>query len=248
MQKEDWYISWFDHPFYEKVYAQRDDREAARLIDLVSAKYSPERFNKVLDMGCGRGRHSLLLAQKGYQVTGVDLSPEAIHKAGEAAKQLGRAEVIFDQGDMRTYRGEKKDLVCSFFTSFGYFPEDGENRSVLENMKHNLRSDGRLILDYLNPEQVRSQLIEQEQMEMGGLVCKITRRIDRDVVEKEMKFTGNHLEEPLVFKERVKLYTYSWFEESFKQLNMKVENLYGAYDGSPYQEAESSRMLMMVIG
>src|SRR5690349_12033250 len=69
-----WFASWFDSHYYHKLYAHRDDAEAAGFIDALMARLRPERAAAMLDLGCGAGRHSRYLATKGYAVTGLDLA------------------------------------------------------------------------------------------------------------------------------------------------------------------------------
>jgi len=76
-----WFEEWFDSPLYEKLYANRNSDEAERLADLIEKEIPVKKYSTVLDLGCGRGRHSIALATRGYDVTGVDLSEEALAKA-----------------------------------------------------------------------------------------------------------------------------------------------------------------------
>ena len=101
-------------------------------------------YRSVLDLCCGMGRHAVPLAERGYEVTGVDLSTEALAAARESAPQ----SVTLLQGDMRDLsflRGEF-DAVLSLWQSFGYFGED-TNASILRQISDKLRRDGRFILD-----------------------------------------------------------------------------------------------------
>ncbi|MFT4943871.1 MAG: 2-polyprenyl-3-methyl-5-hydroxy-6-metoxy-1,4-benzoquinol methylase, partial [Flavobacteriales bacterium] len=83
MQKEDtsWYASWFDSPYYHILYKDRDDSEAADFMRRLTHYLELDTDAKILDLACGKGRHSRHLSTLGYDVTGVDLSEESINYA-----------------------------------------------------------------------------------------------------------------------------------------------------------------------
>jgi len=107
------------------------------------------RGARVLDVPCGYGRHAVLLARRGYRVTGVDISTELLKLAREAARAR-RAEVDFRLGDMRRLRFRNQfDLALNLFTSFGYFGDRDDER-VLDGLYRALRRGGRLVLHAIN--------------------------------------------------------------------------------------------------
>src|SRR6187431_1230449 len=119
----EWFASWFDSAHYHRLYAHRDEHEAAQLIERLIRRLRPARSGPVeslsaLDLGCGAGRHSRKLASLGLTVTGIDLSAESIREARHSETEHLR----FQRGDMRKPFGTRAfDLVFSLFTSFGYF-------------------------------------------------------------------------------------------------------------------------------
>lgn len=246
MSTDEWFESWFDSPLYEQLYANRDDGDAAQLVSWISASFPSLKYPEVLDMGCGRGRHSILLAQKGYSVTGVDLSPKAIRKAREKAGQMGIGNASFETGDMRTWNGGAFNLVCSLFTSFGYFEVDSENRGVLHNITTNIADNGLLIMDYLNPQYVESNLKPEEIAHVGDLTCRITRMIEADTVVKTITFLSTGSDKSMMYQERVKLYDSQWFRSEFKRNRMRLATIHGDYEGGLFDPDNSPRMLMIV--
>src|ERR1700752_4887372 len=81
INQEEWFKHWFDSSFYHKLYANRDEREAAGFADALMEELCPPPHSKILDLGCGNGRHSKHLASKGFSVTGIDLSSSSIRDA-----------------------------------------------------------------------------------------------------------------------------------------------------------------------
>ena len=252
METPQWFESWFDSPLYDQLYANRDEREAARLVSWIHSRFPSEKYPQVLDMGCGRGRHALFLAEKGYHVTGVDLSPLAISRAMEKAKngtshqQKKPGSVTFEIGDMRTWSDGPFDLVCNLFTSFGYFGDDSDNLSVLRNMVKNLSKGGYLIMDYMNPEFIKKHLVPREHLVFGEMKCEITRAIEDDVVIKTILFRHGSGEQNQRYQERVKLYGRQWFCNAFRELGLDDPVFAGDYDGSDYDPGTSSRLISAV--
>ena len=112
-----WYRHWFDADFYHQLYGNRNETEAAAFIDALLTELAPEPASIMLDLGCGKGRHSRHLAMKGFRVLGMDLSAASIR----AAKKYNSHRLNFIRQDMREPFGNQCfDYVFNFFTSFGY--------------------------------------------------------------------------------------------------------------------------------
>ena len=241
-----WYEEWFDSSLYEKLYAYRDDEEAARLADLLEVELPKTRYRKILDLGCGRGRHSLNMARRGYKVTGFDLSSRAIQKAKSRAGDEGLT-IDFRIHDMREPLDEQFDAILNLFTTFGYFDDDAENIRVLQAMSHMLRPSGRLVIDYLNASSVKRSLNPHEAGSIDSLSYDVSRGIDESVnmVVKTIHFHKQN-GEAREYQERVKLYDLKWFKEQLARYNLTLVKCYGNYDGDPYDEHTSDRLLMFI--
>ena len=146
-ERSEWFASWFDSVHYHKLYGYRSDAEAVRFLDVLLARLRPFRRARVLDLGCGAGRHAKYLAAKDLRVVGMDLAAGSIRRA----RMSEHAGLRFLQHDMRIPFGQDAfDYVFNFFTSFGYFEKPDEHLAVVRNMATSLRQGGRLVLDYLN--------------------------------------------------------------------------------------------------
>jgi len=239
-----WFEEWFDSPLYEKLYSNRDEKEAASLADLIEEVMPVSSYRNILDLGCGRGRHSITLAQRGYQVTGIDLSKKAINKAKQVAKQKDLHNVQFLVRDMRDPLPKQFDGVVNLFTTFGYFLEDEENRNVLRNTKKMLAKEGVFFIDYLNPQYVEKNLVPSESGMYENLTYNVTRKIKDGMVFKTIQFSGDSLDKPVKYRERVKLYGLEWFRDILGDSGFKIIETYGNYDGAPFL-AESPRMIIV---
>src|SRR5215471_16353092 len=92
-----WFKIWFDSPYYHKLYTHRSEEEARDFIDELIPVLHPESNARMLDVGCGAGRHCKQLAAKGFDVTGIDLALSSIRQA----KKYETASLRFFQHDMR---------------------------------------------------------------------------------------------------------------------------------------------------
>ncbi|WP_341840998.1 class I SAM-dependent methyltransferase [Chitinophaga caseinilytica] len=170
-----WFKDWFNSPYYHLLYNNRDEREASAFIDKLVDYLRPDAGALMLDVACGRGRHARYLADKGFNVTGIDLSEESI----AAARKLENERLSFFQHDMRLpFRINYFDIVFNFFTSFGYFETRHENDNALRTLTNSLKPGGRLVLDYLNSPFAAAHLVPNEIKEIDDVVFDIHREVE----------------------------------------------------------------------
>lgn len=239
-----WFEEWFDSPLYEKLYSNRDVSEAAVVANLVEKELPVSKYPDILDLGCGRGRHSVTLAKRGYNVTGIDLSKKAIQKARNAAEKENLKNIHFQIRDMRNPFPQLFDGIVNLFTTFGYFLEDKENKKILSSTASMLKPDGILFLDYLNPSYVRKNLVPAESGSYEDMSYQITRDIKDNMVYKTIQFSGGKLKKPITYTERVKLYDLEWFLEAFQEVGYELQKTYGNYTGKPHT-GDSERMILI---
>src|SRR3954470_11771431 len=98
MKNAEWYVDWFNSPYYHLLYKNRDHREANFFIDNLCRDLQLKPQAKIWDLACGKGRHSIALNEKGFDVTGTDLSQNSIHDA----KNSENENLHFEVHDMRT--------------------------------------------------------------------------------------------------------------------------------------------------
>ena len=79
--QKDWFVSWFDTPYYHILYKHRDDTEAQLFMKNLIKTLEFSKKQLLLDLACGKGRHSIYLNALGYNVIGADLSKNSIAHA-----------------------------------------------------------------------------------------------------------------------------------------------------------------------
>jgi SAM-dependent methyltransferase len=242
-----WYEKWFDSDAYELVYEQRDLSEARRLADLIERTVRPAPGARVLDVGCGRGRHSRILAARGYTVTGVDLSENAIRTARRRAVAEGVDDrVRFEQGDMRHLDFDAAfDGAVNLFTSFGYFDDDDDHQRVIDGIARALVRGGWFVQDFLNAPYVRAHLVAEDEKTVDDVRVRQERWLDGDYVKKRITFHRNGDEDSELpsFTESVRLLTVADFRRMYDAAGLTLDTTFGDYDGRPHTP-ESPRLIL----
>ena len=239
----EWFSTWFDSVYYHRLYRERDQPEAHLLLDNLAAWLRLKPGARLLDLACGRGRHSLDLRRRGFDVTGVDLAPASIAHA----QQFADEHLLFRVHDMRAslHQPGHYDCVLNLFTSFGYFNSEAENVLVLQAVAEALRPGGELVLDYLNTHRVERRLVAEETKTEGGTTFQLHRRIHDGYFEKRIDFVDN-AHQPHSFTERVMALWPEQFEEYFRLAGLRIRACFGDYQLNPYAAETSPRLLYIV--
>jgi len=244
--KKNWYEEWFSSKLYQELYQHRNDEDARQIINLLQRSIPIDTRSKVLDIACGAGRHSLELARRGFEVTGLDLSKFLI---SEAKKNLKNAKeknlhVKFFIKDMRNFNFRNSfDIAVNIFTSFGYFENDRENFRVIENVSRSLKKKGYFLFDFLNKSYLEKNLVTFSKKKIGQHVMKQKRRIENGFVKKDILIESK--DKILRFEEMLKLYSAAEFKTAFKSYGLVIKNLFGDYYGNKFLENKSQRLIVI---
>jgi SAM-dependent methyltransferase len=239
----EWFEEWFDADDYLVAYRKRDDRDAAALIDAILERAPAPPDPSALDMACGAGRHALLLAERGFRVVGVDLSPSLIELARASAKQRG-VEVEFLIRDLRGLRLPKRfDLALNAFTSFGYFKTDAENFSLFRVAEAHLAEGGTFAFDFMNAALVERNLRPLTRDEWRDKRITHRRRVRNGRVEKTITIEEKGRKRE--YLESVKLYRQSELDAALRSAGFGRVEWMGDYRGAPFRESESPRAIAL---
>ena len=226
----EWFEQWFGEE-YLKLYPHRDEEDASAAVSLIG-ELVPLETRRVLDLACGPGRHAKLIRAAGGRVVGFDLSMPLLSRA----RHRMNPPLAVVRGDMRQlpFAAAVFDVVVNLFTSFGYFADDSQHRSVLRETKEVLVGGGRLVLDYFNSLSLVASLVGHEEREIGRQRVVIKRRLSDDArfVLKEMHL----MDDGRQFVERVRLFMPDELEALVRGAGLEVERRFGDYDGSPLAE------------
>lgn len=144
--------------------------------------------SKVLDCPCGPGRHTLELARRGFDVTGVDRTAAYLEEARRRAEAENLAPDLL-QADMRQFnRPEEFDVALSLFTSFGYFEDPAENELVLRNYHLSLRAGGILLMEMSGKEVLARIYQRRDWHEYDGALLLEERNVASDWCRMESRW------------------------------------------------------------
>ena len=236
---QQWYASWFDTPYYHILYKDRDYSEAQNFMDNLTNYLNLPEKGKILDLACGKGRHSIYLNTLGYNVTGVDLSEQSITHA----KQFENATLKFDVHDMTKPYPETFDAVFNLFTSFGYFDNDICNLKTIASIKEELNTYGFGVIDFMNVNYVIKNLVAEDVKTVDGIDFHQKRSVKDGYIVKDISFTidGHTFD----YQERVKALSLDDFKALFHKADVHLLDIFGDYNLQKYHAETSERLIMV---
>jgi SAM-dependent methyltransferase len=239
MNNSEWFLNWFNSPYYYILYKHRDNLEAKLLIDNLLKYFAPQKNSLFLDLACGKGRHSIYLNSKGYQVVGVDISAASI----QYAQSFKNSTLDFFIHDMRIpYHHNYFDFVFNLFTSFGYFSEKG-NKQVIDAQHKNLKKGGFMVLDFMNINVALKKLTPEEIITVDGINFKISKKHEDNFIKKEINFTDEN--KNYTFLEKVAAISYQELTGYFETDQWKIKEIFGCYNLLPFDIESSNRLIII---
>jgi 2-polyprenyl-3-methyl-5-hydroxy-6-metoxy-1,4-benzoquinol methylase len=235
-----WFVHWFDSPYYHTLYKNRDEKEAQAFIDNLVQHLQITKGSKLIDIACGKGRHATYFNSLGLDVVGVDLSPNSIASATKNAN----ATLQFSVHDMReVYQENSFDVVTNLFTSFGYFEKDEDEQKAITAMANNLKSEGILIIDFMNVKKVITNLVLNEQKVIDKITFNIKRKVESGHIIKDIEIIDSSKKQK--FQEKVKAITLADFSEFISGAGLKIIDIFGNYKLEDFNATSSDRLILI---
>ena len=244
-------MSWYKHMYTKKFinYVGFKSTEKTILeVDFIISTLNLPARSKLLDLCCGYGRHSCLIAQKtDWKVTGLDLSADYIKIAKDNYSTLSNEYLL---GDMRELNFDNQfDAVINMFTSFGFFKEDSENEKVLEAVNKSLKMDGKFLLDYENKfhfvyNDVYSKERTWEKIEDTKYIL-FENQYDvineREIFKASIYKNGKQVDS---FGYNIRLYSFPEIKALLNRNGFDVIDIWGDYRSHPYT-VKSKRVILL---
>lgn len=240
VKNKDWFASWFNTGYYHVLYKNRDYTEGQIFLKNLITFLKLEKNKLILDLACGKGRHSIYLNSLGFNVIGADLSKNSI----EYAKQFETETLQFLEHDMRNPFNNKFDIILNLFTSFGFFEDDMEDIAILQNIKNGLKPNGIAIIDFMNAKKVISTLISEEVTTIDDITFKMNRYVKNGFIVKEINFdaAGKHH----TYFEKVKCLDLVKINSYVNSVGFKIKYTFGDYQLEKFNEETSDRLILVL--
>jgi len=237
---QDWYATAFDGMSAEMAWTERTESEIKRALTMLR----PEGGERILDLACGTGRHSLELVRHGFSVVGVEISAELVEIANREAEEQG-LEATFIEGDLRELDFENEfDVVLNLNDgAVGYFETDEENHRTFEVISRALKPGGQNLIQVPNVLYARAHLPQRSWIPSATMVELVEHRWNK----KERYMEGamipvrfgevlENLDKRIEFRQR--LYTVDELREVYASVGMTFERVFHG-NGRPKEPTDA---------
>lgn len=191
----------------------------------------------VLDAACGEGRHSLEFADRGFSVTGVDITEAYLREASRLARKRGLKNAGFEKGELRDlYRFQNSfDLVINLFTSFGYYHRAADNQESLWQMASTLKKGGTLVMEIMPRETLDSFFTERHwEPTRGGYLLQRRHWVDGGRrLRNDILWVGKGKEREAMSE--IYVYTKDELSAMFRRVGLKKIRCFRNYHGQPFK-------------
>ncbi len=243
--------SWYDQKFGpHTVSLYRDevrftDAQVETLADLAGSTTD----GPLLDLCCGWGRHALALAQRGYQVVGLDGSEYFLSKLASDMTPADRPRLAPVRGDMRClpFAAGSIATVIQMYTSFGYGTDPSDDMEVLSEVCRALKPGGFYLLDMINWTLARRAFdgkFEEEHEEFDVVEdCRIDPRIDLLRIKRALLYRDGR--RPYIYEFEIRMFDRARLSAMLKEAGFRIVDFWGDFDRSGYNPAKSLRMIAL---
>jgi SAM-dependent methyltransferase len=240
VKNNEWFVDWFDSPYYHILYKKRDETEAKLFIEKITGYLNLKKGASIVDLACGKGRHSITLNRLGYKVLGLDLSKNSIEIANFSKNET----LSFQVHDMRLPLPISGiDCVFNLFTSIGYFENFEDNVKVINSVYKGLATNGLFVIDFFNAYKVKNELIPFEQKHIQGICFNISKKIENQFIIKNITFEDQG--KTYNFQEKVAAIDYNQFEIWLTQNGFQIEETFGDYNLNKFDTNTSDRLIIV---
>jgi SAM-dependent methyltransferase len=247
---------WFEDEEFWKAYASLmfdDDRwaEVPAVVDaLLDRAGLPRRVApgkrppSVLDTCCGVGRHSIELASRGFDVTGIDITTAYLEAARESAAAL-EPRPVFVRADLRGFvRPAAYDLALNLFRSFGYFDDPAEDLVALRNIRASLSPGGTFILETLGKEVAALDFMEGEWFERDGWTVLTEYKVAGDWEGLVHRWVLLREGERIDRSFTLRLYSAHEIKALLHEAGFSAAEVYGSPEGGAYDETAHTMVVV----
>lgn len=235
--------NWFSSEYYHQLHAEH--REAEPFIQKLIERLGISSGSRALDTACARGLSSKLLANTGFEVTGLDYYTANIeHAQRNIPQQNGFPE--FFQHDIRLpFRGNYYNVAFNLFTKFGQYRTRREHDDAMRTVANALKPGGLFIIDYANVHYQEDHLHHNETKQIGNTGYEMHRWDDELYFYKQITITSPSLPEPATIVEKRMKLSLGDFTDMLSFQRMQVQEVLGNYDFDEYDIRKTPRLIII---
>jgi SAM-dependent methyltransferase len=233
-----WWRDYFDaayHDLHDPLFPEAESRrEVAGMRELLGLAYGA----RVLDVPCGWGRHTRLLADAGHAAFGADLSP---HLIARAVAPESAPPPPYVAADLRAlpFRSGSFDAVVNVFTSLGLFLDDAEDIRALREARRLLRPGGRFLLESMHRDEVVAAYAERDRWRLpDGTRISARRRFDAVTGISHERLRWRRGEERGEKRHALRLRTATEIDGLLRAAGFTAMRWYGDWDGAAFDHRE----------
>ncbi len=241
---------WYENDtFWEEIapvlFTKARMEEAVTEVEHIVKLLDPPPGASLLDMGCGRGRHSLEFAERGLRVTGVDRTAKYLEIAKSQAAERG-LEAEWVRADMREFRRDGAfDIAVNLLTSFGYFEDTSDDRRIMENIFNSLAPGGRFVMDIMGKEILARIYRERDwHEEPDGTILLEERQCSDDWSKLEVRWIVLTGARRCEHRLTLRLYSATDLRALLTDAGFEDVKVYGSLTGTPYDH-EAQRLVLV---
>ena len=237
---QDWYETAFTGMSADMAWTERTESEIKRALTMLR----PQGGERILDLACGTGRHSLELVRQGFSVVGVEIGEELVEIARKDAAEQG-LEAEFVQGDLRElgYEGEFDIVLNLNDGAVGYFETDEENHRTFEVISRALKPGGQNLIQVPNVLHARARLPQRSWIPSESMVELVEHRWNKKnsymegaMIPVRFGETLENLDKRIEFRQR--LYAVEELRDLYASVGMTLDRVFHG-NGRPKEPTEN---------
>lgn len=257
-KQEEWWKTLFDQKYLDTYLSRLTPERTVQEIDFVVKAASLKPSDKILDLACGHGRHSIELSKRGFNVTGLDYSEPFLKKAKKDAKKA-EVNAEFIRGDMKDLPFDQDfDVILMLFTSFGYFDDKG-NQKTLSEVSKSLKPGGKFLIDVISGEAVIDRFNKEGQKEDDSNLLKIPRTVkaggltideiewydpDKQQAHDHREWVGKDGAKK-EYDYYLKTYVVEQYKDMLSEVGLEFKQIWGDFQENPHNTDGNSRTIIL---
>ena len=226
---------------YFEIYCDTSET-AEKEVDFIINALMPAPNSRILDLGCGFGRHSIELSKRGFDIVGVDVSENLLDIARTTANGHSVEFVLKDIRELE-YNNEF-DVAFMMLNAFGLL-SDEDNERVVERISKAIKKKGKVLIDLRNPIKlgeggIYDAVEKKRDFEIYTEQCNLPAS-KRVMIRRYFRCNGNTKDYFFV----ARLYPLNELRELLARHGLEIERAYGDFDGNSYDKHNSPRLIVV---